>query len=87
MVYAVEFHNVCLQGVLGRPLHLLLRAYTSLHLVAVYSAYVGGLPGFGEALQPEGAETALRAVGLWRPRVALGMLPLLGLLLLVSARL
>ena len=67
-----------------RPVHGILRSYTSLHLLAVYAAYVGSLPGFGEALQPASAEPALRAVGLWHPRVVLGMLPLLGLLLLVS---
>ncbi len=69
---------------MARPVHRVLRSYTSLHLLAVYVAYVGGLPGFGEGLQPGSAEPALRAVGLWHPRVALGMLPLLGLLLLVS---
>ncbi|GAB4823805.1 hypothetical protein N2152v2_010851 [Parachlorella kessleri] len=71
-------------AVVARPVHRVLRSYTSLHLLAVYVAYVGGLPGFGEGLQPGSAEPALRAVGLWHPRVALGMLPLLGLLLLAT---
>ena len=65
-------------------MHKILRSYTSLHLLATYVAYVGGLPGFEEALQPASAQPALRAVGLWHPRVLSGMLPLLGLLLLVS---
>ena len=74
------------QAALGRPRHRLLRCYATLHLAAVYAAYVGGLPGFGAALQPAGAEAALRTLGLWAPRVAPGMLPLLGLLLLVRGR-
>lgn len=70
---------------LGRPLHRLLRAYASLHLAAAYAAYVGGLPGFGAALQPEGqVEHVLRLLGLWHPRVAAGMLPVLGILVLVG---
>lgn len=72
-----------MQGLLGRQLHLLLRCYASAHLAAVYAVYVGGLPGFGAVLQPEAAEPALRVAGLWQPRVALAMLPTLGLLLLV----
>lgn len=64
--------------------HWLLRIFCSLHLLAVYAAFVGGLPGFRAILQPEQQKQLLFAIGLWHPSVAAGMLPLLALLLLVS---
>ncbi len=56
----------------------------SLHLLAAFAAYVGGLPGTGDVLQPADQQQLLGIVGLWRPSVVVGMLPLLGLLLLAS---
>lgn len=56
----------------------------SLHLLAAFAAYVGGLPGTGDVLQPADQQQLLAILGLWRPTVLLGMLPLLGLLLLAS---
>ncbi|PRW58918.1 piezo-type mechanosensitive ion channel-like protein isoform X1 [Chlorella sorokiniana] len=61
-----------------------LRCYCSLHLVAAFVAYVGGLPGTDDVLQPANQQQLLTVLGLWRPSVLLSMLPLLGLLLLAS---
>lgn len=73
-----------LQAILGTNHHWLLRGYCSLHLVAAFATYVGGLPGTGGALQPPDLQQPLTIIGLWRPSVALGMLPVLGLLLLAT---
>lgn len=72
------------EGVLGRQRHLLLRGYASAHLAAVFATYVGGLPGTGGALQPAELQQPLSIVGLWDPTVAVGMLPVLALLLLAT---
>lgn len=72
------------EAVLGRQRHLLLRGYASVHLAAVFAAYVGGLPGMGGALQPAELQQPLSIVGLWDPTVAVGMMPTLGLLLLAT---
>ena len=74
----------CLQAVLKHSGHWLLRIYGTFHLLAVYAALVGGLPGFKHILQPAHQKPLLTAIGLWHPSVAAGMLPLLGLLLVVS---
>jgi hypothetical protein len=58
----------------------------SLHLAALYAAYVGGLPGFDAVLQPPDRQQLLSLVGVWQPSVTAGMLPVLGLLLLVSGQ-
>ena len=63
--------------------HWLLRIYGTLHLLAVYAALVGGMPGFNHVLQPAQQKPLLTVIGLWHPSVAAGMLPPLGLLLLV----
>ena len=75
-------HQICKSIDLQRNC-MLSRTACSLHLVAVYTFYVGGLPGFGAALQPAAGQKLLEALGLFQPSVAAGMVPLLGLLLLV----
>lgn len=63
--------------------HLVLRAYTSLHLAATYMLLVAHLPGLSRYLEPETAQQILQVLGLWRPSVHRGILPILTLLLLV----
>ncbi|GLI70151.1 hypothetical protein VaNZ11_014963, partial [Volvox africanus] len=66
------------------PAHRLLRLYASMHLLALYAAMCGQLPGLG-FLQPEAWADVLRLVGLWAPRRAANCLPLLGALVLATA--
>lgn len=61
----------------------MLRSYCSMHMAALYVAYVGGLQGFGSLLQPKEWQALLTAVGAWQPAAAATMLPVLALLLLV----
>jgi hypothetical protein len=71
------------QAMLGLYSHLLLRLYTSTHLLAAYIFFVGGLDGWSRWLQPDNWSPELRVLGLWYPSVVGGIMPLLGLLLLV----
>ena len=63
--------------------HLALRAYTSLHLAATYVLLVAHLPGLSHWLEPKTLQQTLQLLGLWQPSVHKGILPILGLLLLV----
>lgn len=63
--------------------HRILRSYTSLHLAATYILLVAHLPGLSHWLEPKAAQDVLQILGLWHPTVHKGILPALGLLLLV----
>jgi hypothetical protein len=62
---------------------LALRGYASLHLLALYGAVLGGLPGLA-GLQPEGARPTLSMLGLWDPSITGDLAPVLSVLLLVG---
>lgn len=64
--------------------HLVLRAYASLHLAATYILLVAHLPGLSHYLEPGVAQKTLQILGLWHPGVRKGILPILGVLLLVT---
>lgn len=66
------------------PSHRLLRLYASMHLLALYVAMCGELPGL-RVLQPVAWATTLRLVGLWEPNRTADCLPLLGALVLATA--
>ncbi|EFJ40274.1 hypothetical protein VOLCADRAFT_99955 [Volvox carteri f. nagariensis] len=65
------------------PAHSMLRLYASLHLLALYAAMCGQLPGLG-FLQPDPWVTTLRLVGLWAPCRTADCLPLLATLVLAT---
>ena len=65
--------------------HRLLRFYAALHLAALYLAAAAALPGLSPWLQPQHAQPLLQALGLWEPSIVASMLPVLGLLVLVSS--
>ena len=50
------------------PDHSAIRMFASVHLLALYIAMCGQLPGL-EALQRPELEVWLRAIGLWDPQV------------------
>lgn len=81
--------TINVQAFLGCPTHLFVRAYASLHLLALYVAAVVALPPVRALLPalPKHVVQALKAMGLWHPDVAAGLLPLLGLVLLVRGNL
>lgn len=64
--------------------HRLLRLYAALHLAALYLSAAAALPGLSPWLQPQRAQPLLQALGLWQPSIVASMLPVLGLLVLVS---
>ena len=66
--------------------HRLLRVYATLHLAALYLASAAALPGLSPWLQPQRAQPLLQALGLWEPSIVAAMLPVLGLLVLVSPK-
>ena len=66
--------------------HRLLRLYAALHLAALYLAAAAALPSLSPWLQPQRAQPLLQALGLWQPSIVASMLPVLGLLVLVSPR-
>ncbi|KXZ45123.1 hypothetical protein GPECTOR_58g572 [Gonium pectorale] len=66
------------------PAHRRLRLFASLHLMALYGAMCGQLPGL-RALQRPQWEGALRLVGLWDPARTCDLLPLFGALVLATA--
>lgn len=65
------------------PAHRVLRFYASVHLLALYVAMCGQLPGLRRLQRPEWQQV-LELVGLWDPSLASDCLPLLATLMLAT---
>lgn len=64
--------------------HWLVRITGSIHILAIYVLYILKLPAFSHFLHFESARNVLEILGLWHLTRAKSMLPLIGLLILVT---